>query len=225
MSDGTQINFDPPKSKAEQRAEKGGAPAKPKPTTKERIARLPQMARIDPATIGSADQRSIAASKMRLAGAPFHEIAAELGYQSAEQARAAYIAALASMNPMEDLETLRQSAALRAEMLFAQSFAMASADYLVVTETDEETGEEVEIRVSNPDRHRWHEQAAKDLALHTMITGAKAPAKIEMSATVEQLNKMVHTLVATSGQQSADIEADIWDLKEIEAINAEIVED
>ena len=221
MPDSTHVEFDAPEPKA-----KGGE-RKLRRTPQQRIARLPQNPRIDPAEVHSADQRSIAAAKMRLAGAPFHEIADELGYESAEKARVAYISALASMHPMEDLETLRQSAALRADILFRQSLAMASADYLLVTEIakDEETGEEVEIEVQvpNADRLRWHDQAAKDLALHAAITGAKAPARMEINASTEEINRIVHPIATHEGGE--DLEADIFEIAQIEAIDAEIVEE
>lgn len=221
MSDTTRVDFDKPQSKAERRDERnqqrGKEPPAKKPGLKERIAVLPEGPRIDPSTIGHGDQRAVAAANMRLAGAPFHEIAKELGYQSAEQARSAYIGALASMNPMEDLETLRQAAALRADMLFRQSLALATATHLV----DRESG----VEVPNTDRLRWHEQAAKDLLLHATITGAKAPARLEVSASTSELNQMVHVLVQANGAGAADIEADVWEIDEIEAIDAEVVED
>lgn len=209
----TRLDFGQAMSKAQQR-EAAGLPRVPKKPLKERIPRLPDEPRIDPATITNADQRAIACANMRLAGTPFHEIANELGYVDAAAARAAYISALARMNPAEDLETLRQGATLRAEVLFRQSLAMASADYLV----DEEGN-----KIANADKLRWHEQAAKDLNLLTMITGAKAPAKLEVSSTTQELSQMVHVLVQANGMQPA--EADIWAIAETEAIDAEIVEE
>lgn len=209
----TRLDFGKVLSKAQQR-EAAGLPHVPKKPLKERIPRLPDQPRVDPATVGDADQRAVACANLRLAGAPFHEIANQLGYVDAAAARSAYIAALARMNPAEDLETLRQAATLRGEILLRQSLAMASADYLV----DEEGN-----KIANTDKLRWHEQAAKDLNLLTMITGAKAPAKLEVSSTTQELSQMVHLLVQANGMQ--DAEADIWDIAETEAIDAEIVEE
>lgn len=215
MPDITRLDFDKAMTKAQQLNADGRKRApKPKPL-KERIPTLPKEPRVDPSEITDADTRSLACANMRLAGTPFHEIARELGYESAQQARAAYISALARMNPPEDLETLRQGATLRAETLFRQSLAMASADYLVDSETNE--------KIANTDRLRWHEQAAKDLNLLTMITGAKAPARLEVSATTQELSQMVHVLVQANGIQEP--EADMWEVAEMEAIEAEIVEE
>lgn len=209
----TRLDFGQAMSKAQQR-EAAGLPRTPKKPLKERIPRLPDEPRIDPATVGNADQRAIACANLRLAGTPFHEIATELGYVDAAAARSAYIAALARMNPSEDLETLRQAAALRGEVLFRKSLAMASADYLV-----DEDGN----KIANTDKLRWHEQASKDLNLLTIITGAKAPAKLEVSSTTQELTQMVHLLVQANGMQEP--EADIWEIAETEAIDAEIVEE
>lgn len=208
--DVTRVDFEQPKRKAELAAE-AGHPRKPK--TRGSIPVLPSLG-VDPDKVKRPDQRAVACANMRLMGAPFHEIAKALDYADAGSAKQAFIAAMSGMNPVEDIETLRQSEAMRAEILFRQSIAMASADYLVVTEKDEETGEMVEVRVPNTDRLRWHEQAAKDLALHAMITGAKAPARLEVSASTQELNQMVHVLIQAQGAQ-AELEADVWDADEI----------
>ncbi|QIG59026.1 helix-turn-helix DNA binding domain protein [Microbacterium phage Fransoyer] len=213
MPDVNRLDFEKGMSKAEQRRTNGN-PVKPQKPLKERIPRLPDEPRVDPSTITTADQRAIACANMRLAGAPFHEIAKELGYADASSAKSAYISALASMNPVEDLETLRQSAALRAEILFRQSLGMASADYLV----DEEGN-----RLPNTEKLRWHEQASKDLNLLTVITGAKAPARVEVNASTQEMSQMVHLLVQANGMQ--DAEADVWQVSEMEAIEADIVEE
>lgn len=220
------VEFDPAPSKAEKR--NGGKPATPRPPISERIPRLPGMERMDPAKLQSPEQRQVACVNMKLDGAPFHEIARELNYANADAARSAYYSALANMHPPEDIETLRQAEGLRAESLFRDSLRMATADYLVATEIvhDEETGEDIEreVRIPNTEKLRWHEQAAKDLALHAAITGAKAPARVEVNASTEEINRLVTLLAQQRG--NGDIEANIFDLDEIEdAIDAEIVED
>lgn len=198
MTDVTQVDFDKPERKPEP------SPTRRRPL-KERIPVLPSLG-VEAGQLKTPDQRAVACAQLRLMGAPFNEIADQLGYDSAASARAAYISALANIAPVEDLETLRQAEGMRAEMLFRKSLAMASADYLV----DEETGE----KIPNADRLRWHDQAAKDLALHAAITGAKAPARVEVSATTQELNQMVHVLIQESNMES-EIEADVWEIEEI----------
>ncbi|QUE25313.1 helix-turn-helix DNA binding domain protein [Microbacterium phage Fizzles] len=212
MNEPKRVEFDREMTKAEKR--NGGAPEKPKPSLKERIPQLPQMPRVDPADLHDSNQRAVACVNLKLAGASFHEIAKELSYRDAASARTAYYSALASIHPVEDIETLRQMEGLRAEALFRSSLAMASAAYLV----DEEGN-----RMVNTDRLRWHEQASKDLALHAAITGAKAPARVEVNASTQEINELVHLLVQERG--GGEIEASVWDVTEVEALDAEIVED
>lgn len=205
MSDVNRISFEPPKRKSELRAKGGKAATKKQKPLKERIPTLPPLD-VDPAKIVKPDQRSVACVNMRMAGAPFHEIAVELGYSDASQAKQQYINALANMFPIEDWETLRQIEAMRAETQLRRSFAMAGAEYLV----DHETGE----KIPNTDRLRWHEQAGKDLALHAMITGAKAPARLEVSASTQELNQMVQVLLQANGD-TPEIEADVYDIDDL----------
>lgn len=219
-----QVEFEKPVSKGEQRASEGKPPRKP---LRERIPKLPEMERVNPEKLQKPEQRQVSCVNMRMAGASFHEIAKDLGYASADSARTAYYSALANMHPPEDIETMRQMEGMRAEALFRKSLAMASADFLVATDivVDEVTGEEteVEVRIPNTEKLRWHDQAAKDLALHAAITGAKAPARMEVNASTEEINRIVHLIVQNQGGE--DLEADIFQMAEIEAIDAEIVED
>lgn len=220
MPEAKRVQFDAALSKAEKR---GGRPEKAKPPLRDRIPQLPPMERLSPEQLQDADTRAVACVNLKLNGAPFHEIAKELGYASAESARQAYYSALASMHPPEDIETLRQMEGMRAETLFRASLAKASATHFVAQEIDPETGQMVEVRIANTDQLKWHEQAGKDLALHAAITGAKAPARMEVNATTEEINRVVHLIVEARGEQ--DVEADIWQMSEIEAIDAEVEED
>lgn len=213
------LEFERPQSYAEKRAAEG-RPRSPKKRLAERIPQLPALD-VDPEKLRKPDQRSVACVNMRIAGAPFHEIAASLEYESAGAAKAAYVAALASLYPQEGWEQLRQTEAMRAEQQLRRSIEMASADYLVVhTGEFDDDGEEIVERVPNSEKLRWHEQAGKDLALHAMITGAKAPTRVEVSASVQELNEIANELIAAEGHR--DLEADIFDLDEIEA---EVVEE
>lgn len=204
--------FDKPLSKAEKRRKAGHKPKPPKPLAE----RIPVPPPLDVGELVEAGQRGRAAVNLRLSGASFADIAEELGYSTAKSAETAYVSALAQMHPMSSWETLRQEAALRAELLLRRSLSMAQADYL----EDHTTGE----KLPNPDRLRWHEQAGKDLTLLVNITGAKAPARLEVTASTQELNSMVNTLLVAQGEQ-AEIEADVFDIGEIEAIEAEIVEE
>lgn len=217
------VDFDPAPSPAERRAA-AGKEVKRHRKLSDRIPRLPEMPRMDPAKLAKPEQRQVACVNMKLAGASFHDIAKELSYASADAARTAYYSALANMHPPEDIETLRQAEGLRAEALFRTSLAMATATHFVATEKDEVTGEEYEVMIANTERLKWHEQAAKDLALHAAITGAKAPTRMEVNASAEEINRVVHLIVQNQDGEIAQ-EASIWDMDEIEAIDAEIVDE
>jgi hypothetical protein len=208
--------FDKPQRKSEKRAAAGKAAAKKRKPLKERIPVLPPLG-VDPDKLAKPDQRAVAAVNMRIAGTPFHEIARVLEYASPIDAKSAVVAALSRMFPVEDWETLRQQEAMRAEQLLNRSMAMASADYFV--DHDDPT-----IRIPNTERLRWHEQAGKDLALHATITGAKAPARMEITATTAELNQMVQTLLAAEGGGQLALEADVF-ADDIPIVEAEIIEE
>ena len=125
------VDFEKPMSRGEKAALAGKPPRKP---LHERIPKLPEMERMDPANLQQPEQRQVACVNLKLAGASFADIAKELSYASADSARTAYYSALANMHPPEDIETMRQMEGMRAEALFRKSLAMASADYLVATE-------------------------------------------------------------------------------------------
>lgn len=205
--------FDKPLSKAERKRAAGKKP-KPKKPLRERIPVPPPL---EPMELTNPGKRGAAAVALKLNGASFHEIAQELGYADAKSAEVAYVSALATMHPMSSWETLRQEAALRAEMLLRRSLAMSQADYLVDRDNPD-------VKLPNPDRLRWHEQAGKDLNLLVNITGAKAPARLEVSASTQELNQMVNALLVAQGGDP-EIEADVFDIGEIEAIEADIVEE
>lgn len=164
---------------------------------------------ITPADFGGSPgvtQRELACVNMRLMGAPFVEIARALEYASAAEAKRDFTRALALTHTPEDWETMRQVEVMRAEQLIARSFAMSAADFLV----DAETGE----KIPNTDRLRWHDQAGKDLALHAMISGAKAPARFEITPTEQEYSQIVDTILAAEGFRPA-IEASILDVEEV----------
>jgi len=181
----------------------------PPPKTKPReIPILPSLG-VDPAEVAAAspDMRAVACVNMRLAGAPFHEIAKALEYKNAAMAKTAYIRALASTHPPEDWETLRQTEVMRAEQLLARSFRMASADFFV--DQNDPT-----VKIPNTQKLQWHEQAGKDLALHAMISGAKAPTRVELMPSEVELNQMVNAILQAQGELP-ELEGEVIDLEDI----------
>lgn len=208
--------FDKPQRKSEKRAVAGKTAAKKKPL-KDRIPVLPSLD-VDPEKLRKPDQRAVAAVNMRVVMTPFHEIARVLGYASPGDAKAAVISALANMFPTEAAEMVRQQEAMRAEQLLGRSMAMASADYFV-------DANDPDHKIPNADKLRWHEQAGKDLALHAMITGAKAPARMEVTASTQELNQMVSALLIAQEGGQLELEADVFAIDDIPYVEAEIVEE
>lgn len=150
--------------------------------------------------------RDLALVNLRLAGAPFAEIARVLEYGSAAIAKRDFYRALAATHSPEDWETMRQVEVMRAEQLFRRSSAMAAADFLV----DAETG----TKIPNTERLRWHDQAGRDLALHAMISGAKAPARLEITPTEAQYQQIVDAMLAAEGHLP-ELEAEIITIEEV----------
>lgn len=214
---GTQhLDVPKPLSKAEKRKAAGKAPRKPK-APKARIPVLPTLS-TEVENLKRPDQRGAAAVNMRLAGAKsFQFIADELGYATAQSAQDAYVSALAHMYPQSSWETLRQEAALRAEERLRRSLAMANADYFV-------DANDPKVMIPNVDKIRWHEQSGKDLALHVMITGAKAPTRIEMSADTQELNGLLQELLLAQGAEP-EMEASVWDIDEVPEVEHEDIVD
>lgn len=194
-----------PLTKAQQRQAATGKKGASKPR-KVMIPTLPNNP-ISVEELEKPTQRAVACVNLKLCGASFQAIADELGYKSAREAETAYISALANMHPVESAETLRQTEALRAEMGIRLAAAMMSADYLV--DADDPT-----VKIPNPDKRLWHDQYLKAVALHSTITGAKAPARVEVSVDVAELNQMAQDIIQHAGGQLA-IEASMWDADEV----------
>jgi hypothetical protein len=210
------LNIPKPLSKSEKRAAAGKKPKKPK-TPRPLIPVLPEIT-TEVEKITKPTQRAAACVNMRLAGAKsFQFIADELGYANAQAAQDAYVSALAHMYPMSSWETMRQEAALRAEERLRRSLAMANADYFVDANDPKKL-------IPNADKIRWHEQSGKDLALHVMITGAKAPTRIEMSADTQELNSLLQELLVAQGAEP-ELEASVWDIDEVPSVEHEDIVD
>lgn len=186
-------------------ADKNGKPVIPQLPAKDEVLPVDEIAtRLDDPQ--DLTLRTLACVNMKLAGAPWPEIAATLGYKTPNAARTDYTRALAQTHQAEDWETLRVTESARAEALFRRSLAMASADYLI----DGETGE----KFPNVDRLRWHQQANADLALHAMISGAKAPAKLEITPGEQQFESLVNRMLIAQGHEEV-LEAEVLELEEI----------
>lgn len=160
-------------------------------------------------------QRAKACANMRLEGATFVEIAEFLEYPDAAAAKRDFTRALAATHPAEDWETMRQMESARAEKLFKQSLAMASADYLVDDEGN---------RVPNNEKLAWHRQAAADLLNHATISGAKAPSKLEITPGEAQLEQLVEQMLQRSGHEVAK-EADVLELTQVPTYEGDLVDE
>lgn len=203
------LDLEEPKD-AKKPARKGGKKAeKPKKVV---IPTLPppQKPLTDSEVRRGVSNRDKSAVNLKLAGASYQEIADTLDFRDAMDAKRTVERALAATHSPDDWETLRMVEGARAEQLFARSLAMASADFLV----DEEGN-----RIPNLDKLRWHQQAAADLMNHALITGAKAPAKIEITPDDSKLEAIVNEMMSRLGHEEI-IEADVIELTAIPALPA-----
>lgn len=179
-----------------------------------KILRLPEReAPLRPAEVSrGVTQRAKACANMRLEGASFIEIAELLEYRDAAEAKRDFQKALAATHPPEDWETMRQMESARAEKLFKQSIAMASADYLV-----DEDGN----KVANTEKLKWHQQAATDLMNHAVISGAKAPSKLEITPGEAQLEQLVEQMLTRAGHEVTH-EAEVLELTQIPTLQGDL---
>lgn len=155
---------------------------------------------------GGIPEKAAAAANMKLRGASYQDIAEVCEYANAAEAQAAVLKVLAATHSPDEWETMRVIAAARAELLLEQSLAMASADYLI----DDTTGE----RIPNDDRRLWHGAAQTDLMNWVGITGAKAPAKVEVTPGDVTLERIVNQILERSGHREVH-EADVLELDQI----------
>jgi len=154
------------------------------------------------------NRRIIACVNMKLAGAPWYEIAQSLDYASVPDAKRDYARAIATTHGPEDWDTLRQIEGARAEALFRRSFEMAGADFLIDMENPGQ-------KVPNTQKLQWHEQAARDLMNHAIITGAKAPTKLEITPGEAEYDQLVGSLLEAQGFLEIE-EADVVQIFESE---------
>lgn len=148
-------------------------------------------------------ERGRAAANLKVEGFTYAEIADMLDFDSPAEARRAVERVLAALHAPEEYETLRMVAAARAEKQFQRSSAMAGADFLV----DPATGE----KFPNEDRLRWHQTAGTDLMNWAAIVGAKMPAKVEITAADDQVERLVNEVLARTGHEEI-LDAEVIDL-------------
>lgn len=159
--------------------------------------------------------RARSAANLKVEGYTYQEIADMLELDDAADAKRLVESVLAAIHGPGDLETLRLVVTARAEKLLKQSMAMASADYLV----DSQSGSKK--RLPNPDRLRWHQQASADLMNYATITGAKAPQRLEITPGEADLDKIVELMLHRGGF----VEVEEADVLELEAIPVDDEED
>jgi hypothetical protein len=147
--------------------------------------------------------RNRAAMKLKSRGFSYLEIAEELDFPTAMDAKRAVESVIAATLTPEEIDMQRALVVSRAEELYKQSIAMATADYLV-----DDDGE----RVANDKKLQWHQQASSDLMNIATLTGAKAPTKVEFTPTEVDLERMVERMVQLSGHEDiVDAEVIEWD--------------
>lgn len=166
---------------------------------------------------GISDKARSAANLKVEAGRTFQEIAEILELPDAATARRLVQSVLANIHPIEDLETMRMVMAARYEKQFSRSVAMAGADFLV----DKETGQ----KLPNHERLKWHQQASNDLMMLATVTGAKAPAKVEVTPGEADYDTIVSALLERMGHEEV-AEAEVIEFRQIEAeFPADVVDD
>ena len=185
---------------------------------KREMAVIPVLPPREPIATGDELRRGVtdrdrSAVNLRLDGSSFGEIADLLEYKDAADAKKAVERALAATHSIDEWDSLRMIAAARAERAFARSTAMASADYLVDSETRE--------KIANTERARWHQLAQTDLMNWATIVGAKAPTKIDITPDEERMDQIIGQLLAQMGHEEI-MEAEVIELT---AIPAEAVDD
>lgn len=165
-----------------------------------------EVARVSDGGRGGISDRARAATNLKVDGFTYQEIADLLEYEDAKTAKREVEKTLALTHSADDYETLRIIASARAEQQLRRSTAFAAADYLVVKG---ENGEDV--KVPNERKLAWHQQAGTDLMNWATITGAKAPAKMEISPDLDVLDALVSKIALAAGHEDI-LDADVIDL-------------
>ena len=208
------MSFDEPEAPKKSSGKGKKKAAKPK---KEGIPTLPAPTKplTDLEVRRGVTNRDKSVVNLKLAGASYQDIADQLELSSAGEAKRIYERTLAATHGPEDWQTLRMTAAARAEEMFARSLAMAKADFLIT-----EDGE----RVPNRDKRGWHAEARNDLVNLVQITGAKAPTKIEITPDEARMEEIVAELLSRSGVEDV-IEAEVIELTQLPSTELDLRND
>lgn len=153
-------------------------------------------------------ERSRSAANLKVEGYTYDEIARILEFPSATDARRAVESVLAAIHGPGDYDTLRLVVTARAELQLKRSLGMAGADFLV----DQKTGK----RLPNPEKLRWHQQASVDLMNYAIITGAKAPTKVEITPGEADMETLVSRILSRQGHEDI-VDAEVIEMDAIEA--------
>lgn len=216
MSDAVFMDFEEPT------AGRRGGPGDPgkgkkgkKKDKKSKAVAIPKLPPMEKPLTGSEVRRGVsdrfrAAAKLKAKGWSYLDIADELEFADAREARKAVESVIAATLEPEEIETQRAIVISRGEELFKQSLAFAQATHFVT-----EDGE----RLPNIDQLRWHQQASTDLMNIATLTGAKAPTKVEFTPGEAELERIVNEMVSRAGHEDI-VDAEVIDLdipREIEA--------
>lgn len=205
MSDPAFMDFEDP---APQRPASHGPRGKGrKGKKKPEIPRLPskEVALTGDEVKRGVSERSRAAANLKVDGYSYMEIAEMLNFKSPQEAQRAVVSVLAAIHGNQDYETIRLIVTAQAQQQLKRSIAMAGADFLVT-----ESGK----KLPNTDRLRWHQAAAVDLMNYAIITGAKAPTKVEITPGEAEMDRIVREIVARQGVEDV-VDAEVIDLEYI----------
>jgi hypothetical protein len=168
------------------------------------VGRLPQpgaLATGDEIRRGVSD-RAATATKLWIAGMPLSEIAELMDFESAADVKRVVEATASATLSREEMEMARILMRARAEKLWEQSFAWARADFLVLDDGKQ---------IPNEKKLQWHQQASSDLMNLAILTGAKAPTKVEFTPAEEEIERLVNQIVLRSGPEDI-VDAEVIDL-------------
>lgn len=153
---------------------------------------------------GDATRRTRAAAIMRSRMYSFDEIAQMLGYANGQQARAAVVSHVVSLDKGNELETLRYSLLGALEAQARRSIMLASADSFRDTEGK---------IYPNHDRLAWHKEARQDLEALARISGAQAASQIHLTTPESaELDEIVRQLEIAAGRVIEEPEVLVLDV-------------
>lgn len=196
-----QPKADKPKRKKKRKSQKDD-PGK----TPEGIPRLPQRDLVltgDEVKRGLTDRERAVLRLRKNEVLDFDEIAELCGLADAKSAQRLFYSALAKTAPEEDIEVTRMMVTGWMEQLVRRSLAMSGAAYLVL---DDGT------KVPNTEQARWHQLAQIDVMNYATVRGAKMPAKVEISASDAEIDRLARTLLSHMGHEEI-VDADVLELE------------